>query len=78
MSIGISSGKVPVRIIKDSKNIIVPYLTDCINAAINNCCFPNELKIADVSPCCKKGIKTERPNYRPISVLPAISKYLKN
>ena len=71
-----SSGNVPVRIMKDSENVIVPYLTDCINVAISNCCFPNELRVADVSPCYKKGIKTERPNYRPISVLPAISKIL--
>ena len=61
-----------------SKNLLkrlwVPYLTDCINAAINNCCFPNELKVADVSPCYKKSLKTEKSNYRPMSVLPAISK----
>ena len=69
-----NSGNIPIKIIKDSKNIVVPYLTDVINAAINNCCFPNELKVADVSPCYKKGMKTEKSNYRPISALPAISK----
>ena len=70
-----NSGNIPIKSIKDSKNIVVPYLTDCINAAINNCRPPNELKVADVSPCYKKGMKTEKSNYRPISVLPpAISK----
>ena len=68
------SGNVPIRIRKDSKNIIVQFLTDCINVAINNCCFPNELKVTDVSPCYKKGIKTEKSNYWLVSALPAISK----
>ena len=69
-----NSGDIPVKIIKNIKNTVVPFLTDCINAAINNCCFPNELRVADASPCNKKGAKTDKSNYRPISVLPAISK----
>ena len=47
------SGNLPVEIIKDNKNIVVPYFTDCSNAAINNCSFPNELRVADVSTCYK-------------------------
>ena len=69
-----NSGNIPVKILQNSKDILIPYLTDCINAAINNCNFPNDLKVADVSAGYKRGVQTDRSNYRPISVLPPISK----
>ena len=53
---------------------ICPYLTDCINAAIYNCTLPDELKKADVSAIVKKGDPRCKGNYRPISVLAALSK----
>ena len=36
--------------------------------------FPNELKLADITPPSEKGDVTNVENYRPISVLPAVSK----
>ena len=36
--------------------------------------FPNELKLADVTPVFKKDDATLVKNYRPISVLPTVSK----
>ena len=45
-------------------------IKSCIDAEI----FPNEWKIAKVTPLFKKGSKRELGNYRPISVLPLISK----
>ena len=36
--------------------------------------FPQFLKAADVSPIFKSGESTHKGNYRPISVLPALSK----
>ena len=52
-----NSGNIPVKILKSNNDIFVPYLTDCINAAINNCSFPNDLKVADVSAGFKRGGK---------------------
>lgn len=58
------------------KPIIVNNLTDCVNKCLSNGTFPNSLKIARVTPIFKSGSKTELGNYRPISVLPIISKIM--
>ena len=50
------------------------FLSDCINSAILNGVFPDELKLADVTPLYKKSDPEDKTNYRPISVLPSQSK----
>ena len=37
--------------------------------------FPDAWKLARVTPICKEGDKNDKSNYRPISVLPVISRY---
>ena len=56
-----------------TQDICIP-LTDCINSAILNGVFPEELKLADVTPLYKKSDPEDKANYRPISVLPSLSK----
>ena len=69
-----SSGDIPTKIIDEAKDVICPYLTDCINTAINNCCFPEILKESYVTPIHKNKDTTQKVNYRPISVLQSIAK----
>ena len=45
-----------------------------INASISSGIFPDKLKLANVIPIHKGGCKEDPNNYRPISVLPTISK----
>ena len=43
-------------------------------ALIQDCHFPDELKLADITPTFKRGDATSAKNYRPVSVLPTVSK----
>ena len=44
------------------------------NTSLETSQFPDSWKVARVTPIFKGGDKTEKSNYRPISVLPVISK----
>ena len=54
--------------------IIAPYLSNIFNNCYNNETYPSVLKHAKVTPIHKSGRKDIASNYRPISILSAISK----
>ena len=54
-------------------NILTP-LSDIINTTLTTGIFPDKLKIAKVIAIHKKGEKDNPDNYRPISILPSMSK----
>ena len=57
---------------------ITECLTLIINQSITTGIFPDQLKIAKVVPIFKKDDQAQIKNYRPISVLPVISKIFEN
>ena len=63
-----------VELVKYIKDLIVVPLTNLINCCIRESIFPEVLKIALVVPVFKKGDPNMIQNYRPISLLPVISK----
>ena len=67
---------IPVRFLKSCNNTVVPLITHIINCTITQSKIPNEWKQAVVIPLFKDGDKNCSSNYRPISILPAISKIL--
>ena len=64
------------KIIKFVVDEILDVITYICNLSFKDGLFPSELKLAKISPIFKSGAKTDISNYRPISVLPAISKIL--
>ena len=66
---GISS-----RILKLSANVIAPSLTMTFNQTILTGIFPNDWKIARITPFFKSDAKDKMTNYRPISVISIIFK----
>ena len=71
-----SSGKDEIsnKLLKSIKDVISEPLTVIINQSLLTGIFPEKLKIAKVKPLYKKGDKCCFNNYRPISILPTISK----
>ena len=66
--------KIPANILKDCNEIIAPYLTYIYNCSISTAIFPDDWKMARVSPIFKAGTKEDSDNYRPISILPTVAK----
>lgn len=54
--------------------VLTPILTKLINLSLKEGQFPDSCKIARVIPIYKGSLKTQTSNYRPISVLPILSK----
>ena len=66
--------RIPCKLLKLSSSIVGPSLAYIFKSCIDAEIFPNEWKIAKVTPLFKKGSKRELGKYRPISVLPLVSK----
>lgn len=54
--------------------IITPYLCIIFNSCIDKGVFPNLMKYSKVIPLFKSGEKSNLQNFRPISILPVLSK----
>ena len=65
---------ISTHLLKSMSNMIAPLLTLSINQSLCTGIFPDQLKVAKVIPLYKKDDQHLFDNYRPISLLPAISK----
>lgn len=64
------------KMIKLVKDTIVPPLTHIFNSCLKSGIFPNALKKSIICPIHKAGDRGIINNYRPISILPTLSKIL--
>ena len=67
---------VSMKIIKAVVHCILKPLTYVCNISLSSGVFPDELKIAKVIPLFKTGAVNDVSNYRPVSLLPQMSKIL--
>ena len=68
------SNNTPPKVLKDNPDIFTTILSSDINNCILNGIFPSNLKYADITPIFKKLERLLKINYRPVSVLPTLSK----
>ena len=66
--------KIPARLLKEYSEQIAPSLCSLFNHSLNIGQIPRQRKSADVTPIHKKDSKKAAKNYRPISLLPIVSK----
>ena len=67
-------GDIPTDMLKQAIDIHLLIKTQIIIMSIDNNCYPEDLKLAEVSPVFKKKDDLNKENYRPISVLSHVSK----
>ena len=65
---------IPTKLVKRFDILIVNYLQESFNNCLKNGTFPKDFYRAMVYPIHKKDCETEKSNYRPISILPNLSK----
>ena len=68
--------RIPSNLLKMAASIVAPSLTSIFSKSILTGIYPNDWKAAKVTPLFKKGLKSDPNNYRPISVIPVVSKVL--
>ena len=69
---------IPARFIKDAKtctgSTITKLISDLLNKVFHTGVYPNIWKLAHITPIFKSKVKSDKINYRPISILPTLSK----
>ena len=76
IKIGVATGAdgISARILKDCKEVILPTLTSLVNLSFKTSTFPETMKAATIKCLHKKNGIDEPANYRPLSILPILSK----
>ena len=65
---------IPAKVLKSNSDVCSVSLQLIFNNCIENGLFPDSLKLADITSLHKMDEKTRKKNYRPVSVLPTVSK----
>ena len=67
---------IPTNLLKKSKNVLLPVITDVVNVSFTSGIMPSDLKTSHVSPILKQSNLevNNLSNYRPVSQIPFIAK----
>ena len=65
---------IPAKVLIGTNDIVSEFIKNVFNKAIATGKFPKSLKMADLIPIYKELERTLKNNYRPVSLLPIVSK----
>ena len=68
-----TAGEIPIKILKEN-GFSFQYLTSCVDETISSGKFPDSLNLLNIVPVQEKKDTTDKCNYRPVSILPLLSK----
>ena len=74
MNKAVQDKDIPVQILKENAECFAEYICLQFNKAIRALKFSASFKFANVAPVFKQGSRNRKDNYKPISILPIISK----
>lgn len=72
----VGADEIPTKLVKESCDLLAPYITTIINLSVAEGCFPKSLKLSKTTPVFKKGDKELIENYRPIVTNSPIAKVI--
>ena len=64
----------PVAVVKENAEYFAEIICSQFNESINSSRFPLSFKLANITPVFKNESRNHKNNYRPVSILPLISK----
>ena len=67
---------IPAKLLKLGATVICNSFTPIINTSIALSIYPNDAKKAEISPLYQKNYNLVKSNYRPVSILTALSKQM--
>ena len=67
---------IPAKLLKPVASTLSHHISTIFNQCVDTCTFPMDAKLAEVVPLYKKADNLTMQNYRPISILPSLSKVL--
>ena len=67
---------ISANFLKDGAKVLALPLYNLVNLSIKQSLFPDQYNIAKLKPLFKKGSKNDPKNYKPISLLSAVSKII--
>ena len=67
---------IPVKILKGNEEFFAEHIYLQFNEGIFVSRYPSSFKFANITPAFKQGSRNLKDNYRPISILPVVSKII--
>ena len=61
---------IPIKLIKQNLDLFSGFMHEGFNKTMETSKFPSVLKLANITPIFKKGERTDKGNYIPVSILP--------